>query len=302
MSNSPVLELQALAGDPSSDIVSVLLKAKMIAIKLNLNDLSEWLEYEIDGYPTADGIPKYRVGRAIVKAFNPYHGWFPVDFSNVPTELIESVSEFRITESISSMNKPENNDGMVRITMPPKMVDFVFGSRNIPLEVCWFFSANKLKHIVTTVRNKVLTWSLELEKQGIMGDGLLFTQKEKDAAPMTITNNNTNNFHATVNNAGAIGAGNTGDINQQNSISVGDIASLENELKSHGLDDNDVAELKQLVEQSPKPVSKEEVEKGFGSWIGKMTGKAFTGALKVAGAAAPAVLTNALCHYFGIPV
>ncbi|HGW3643449.1 TPA: abortive phage resistance protein [Klebsiella variicola] len=302
MSNSPVLELQALAGDPSSDIVSVLLKAKMIAIKLNLNDLSEWLECEIDGYPTADGIPKYRVGRAIVKAFNPYHGWFPVDFSNVPTELIESVSEFRITESISSMNKPENNDGMVRITMPPKMVDFVFGSRNIPLEVCWFFSANKLKHIVTTVRNKVLTWSLELEKQGIMGDGLLFTQKEKDAAPMTITNNNTNNFHATVNNAGAIGAGNTGDINQQNSISVGDIASLENELKSHGLDDNDVAELKQLVEQSPKPVSKEEVEKGFGSWIGKMTGKAFTGALKVAGAAAPAVLTNALCHYFGIPV
>ncbi|EPH9919311.1 abortive phage resistance protein [Klebsiella pneumoniae] len=302
MSNSPVLELQALAGDPSSDIVSVLLKAKMIAIKLNLNDLSEWLECEIDGYPTADGIPKYRVGRAIVKAFNPYHGWFPVDFSNVPTELIESVSEFRITESISSMNKPENNDGMVRITMPPKMVDFVFGSRNIPLEVCWFFSANKLKHIVTTVRNKVLTWSLELEKQGIMGDGLLFTQKEKDAAPMTITNNNTNNFHATVNNAGAIGAGNTGDINQQNSISVGDIASLENELKSHGLDDNDVAELKQLVEQSPKPVSKEEVEKGFGSWIGKMTGKAFTGALKVAGAAAPAVLTNAICCYFGIPV
>lgn len=302
MSNSPVLELQALAGDPSSDIVSVLLKAKMIAIKLYLNDLTEWLEYEIDGYPTADDIPKYRVGRGIVKAFNPYHGWFPVDFSNVPTELIESVSEFRITESISSMNKSESKDGMVRITMPPKMVDFVFGSSNIPLEVCWFFSANKLNHIVTTVRNKILTWSLELEKQGIMGDGLLFTQKEKDAAPMTITNNNTNNFHATVNNSGAIGAGNTGDINQQNSISVGDIASLERELKSQGLDDYDVAELKRLVEQSPDPASKEEVEKGFGSWIGKMTGKAFTGAFKVAGAAAPAVLTNALCCYFGIPV
>ncbi|EIX9581362.1 abortive phage resistance protein [Klebsiella pneumoniae] len=305
MSNSPVLELQALAGDPSSDIVSVLLKAKMIAIKLNLNDLSEWLEYEIDGYPSANDIPKYRVGRGIVKAFNPYHGWFPVDFSNVPTEFIESASEFRITESISSMNKAESaesKDGMLRITMPPKMVNLLFGSDNIPPEVCWFFSANKLNHIVTTVRNKILTWSLELEKQGIMGDGLLFTQKEKDAAPMTITNNNTNNFHATVNNAGAIGAGNTGDINQHNSISVGDIASLERELKSHGLDDNDVAELKQLVEQSPKPASKDEVEKGFGSWIGKMTGKAFTGALKIAGAAAPAVLTNAICCYFGIPV
>lgn len=117
-----------------------------------------------------------------------------------------------------------------------------------------------------------------------------------------MTVNNTNIFHAPVNNTGAIGAGNTGNINQQNSISVGDIASLERELKSHGLDDNDVVELKRLIEQLPKLLSKEEVEKGFGAWIGKMTGKAFTGALKVAGAAAPAVLTNAICCYFGIPV
>ncbi len=164
MSNSPVLELQALAGDPSSDIVAVLLKAKMIAVKLNLNDLSEWIEYEIDGYPSADGIPKYRVGRGVVKAFNPYHGWFPVDFSDIPTEFIENISEFRITESISSMNKAESNDGMLRIIMPPKMVYFMFGSSNIPPEVCWFFMANKLNHIVTTVRNKILTWSLELGK------------------------------------------------------------------------------------------------------------------------------------------
>lgn len=117
-----------------------------------------------------------------------------------------------------------------------------------------------------------------------------------------MTVNNTNVFHGAVNNAGTIGAGNAGDIYQQNSITVGDIASLERELKSHGIDDRDVAELKQLVGQSPKPVSKEEVEKGFGAWIGKMTGKAFTGALKIAGAAAPAVLTNALCFYYGIPV
>ncbi|MDI3416137.1 abortive phage resistance protein [Pantoea sp. V106_11] len=302
MSDSPVLELQALAGDPSSDIVAVLLKAKMIAVKLNLNDLSEWIEYEIEGYPAGNNIPPYRKGQGIVKALNPFHGWYAVDFSNVPPEIIEMVTEFKIYESISSISKGESNDGMMRLTMPPKKVNMLFGSDNIPNEVCWFFSKNKLKHIVTIVRNKVLSWSLELERQGIMGDGLLFSQKEKDAAPMTITNNNTNNFHAPVNNAGAIVAGNTGNINQQNSISVGDIASLERELKSHGIDDNDLAELKKLVEQSPKLTSKEDVEKGFGSWIGKITGKAFTGAVKIAGATAPAVLTNAICCYFGIPV
>lgn len=76
-----------------------------------------------------------------------------------------------------------------------------------------------------------------------------------------MTVNNTNIFHGAVNNAGAIGAGNTGDINQQNSISVGNIASLERELKSHGLDDKDVAELKQLVEESLNQPQKKKLKK-----------------------------------------
>ena len=57
MINSPVLELQALARNRESDIIEVLLTAKMIAVKLGLKDLSEWMEYEIDGYPgDADGL------------------------------------------------------------------------------------------------------------------------------------------------------------------------------------------------------------------------------------------------------
>lgn len=117
-----------------------------------------------------------------------------------------------------------------------------------------------------------------------------------------MTVNNINNFNGNVHNAGAIGAGNTGDIHQQNSITSGDFNSLARQLKEQGLDDADVKELEQLVKQTAKPTSKDEVEKGFGSWIGKITGKAFTGGLKIAGAAAPALLTNALCHYFNIPV
>lgn len=44
MINSPVLELQALARNRESDIIEVLLTAKMIAVKLGLKDLSEWME------------------------------------------------------------------------------------------------------------------------------------------------------------------------------------------------------------------------------------------------------------------
>lgn len=41
MKTSPVHELQGLASDVSNDIVGVLIKAKMIAVKLNLPELAE---------------------------------------------------------------------------------------------------------------------------------------------------------------------------------------------------------------------------------------------------------------------
>ncbi|MBS9441261.1 hypothetical protein [Photorhabdus heterorhabditis] len=194
MDNSPVLELQSLASDPSSNIVAVLLKAKMIAIKLGLDDLSEWLEYEIGGYPPEVEVPDYRTGKGVVKALNPLLGWIPVDFGDIPPNVVEDVLTYRLTESISSMQNPHSENGWLRLHMSPHCLTLIFGTDNPPAEACWFFSANKLGHIVTTVRNKVLTWSLELEKKGIFGECLLFTQKEKAAAPMTI--NNTNNFLA----------------------------------------------------------------------------------------------------------
>ncbi|MDC6120450.1 abortive phage resistance protein [Serratia rubidaea] len=303
MSHSPVIELQALASDPNSDIVAVLMKAKMIAIKLDLKDLVDWIELELNGYPNIASAPDYRSGQGILKAFNPVNGWIPVDLGTSDPKFTKNFTTFALTESVSSMTHSKVKDaGTVSLTVPAPLAEMLLSGQRSRYEIRWFFSAGKIQHVITTVRNKILDWSLELEKKGILGEGLIFTREEKEVAPMTINNNNTNNFHAPVHNAGTIGAGNTGEIHQQNSITVGDIASLEHELKSHGLDDNDVAELKQLVEQSPKPASKEEVEKGFGSWIGKMTGKAFTGALKIAGAVAPAVLTNALCFYYGIPV
>lgn len=299
MPNSPVLELQELASSRTNDIVDVLLKAKMIAVKLGLNDLREWLEFEIDGYPNAQNLPEYRIGRGSVKALNPVRGWIPVDFSNIPSDIVDEILEYRITESISSMQGIDTEDNMLRLGMPPSMVEMLFGKGNIPPEVCWFFSANKATHIITTVRNKILDWSLDLESKGILGEGLRFSQKEKEAAPMTV--HNITNIHGNVNNAGVIGSGN-GDITQNNSITAGDFNSLEKQLKEWGVSDEDVRTLHQAVQESPAPTSADNFGSRIGEWIGNTIGKAYTGTLRIAGSAAPVLLTNAICHYYGIPV
>lgn len=300
MINSSVLELQALARNRESDIIEVLLTAKMIAVKLGLKDLSEWMEYEIDGYPGDVDLPEYRSGQGIIRYWNPYQGWQNLQFRNVPASVITTVQTYTLSESISSMQYADSEDGMCRLVIPPRLVELILKGQETPSEICWFFSANKLKHIVTTVRNKILNWSLELESQGILGMGLLFTQNEKDAAPLTV--NNTNIFHGAVTNAGAIGAGNAGSIQQQNAIKAGDFNSLDLELKSHGFNEEDRKALKRIVDALPAPTTKSEVEQRFSGWIGDMTVKALKGGLSIAGGAAPNLLTNALCDYFKIPV
>lgn len=303
MNNSPVLKLQDMAGSNSTDIEDLLSRAKMISAKLGLKDMSDWIDYELNSYPDFASLPDYRIITDIpIRAFNPYHGWIPYQFSSgFDVETYGLLTTVHITNPVSMLVQYSKSEDSLYCDVPQAAMEFLQKCSGTSLRMAWCISPSIITKILSNTRSRILDWSLLLENKGIFGEGLLFSQAEKrEAAAMTV--NNINNFNGNVHNAGAIGAGNAGDIHQQNSITLGDFNSLERELKEQGIDDTDVAELKQLVQQTAKPTSKQEVEIGFGAWIGKMTGKAFTGALKIAGSAAPAVLTNALCGYFGIPV
>ncbi|HCC8073737.1 TPA: abortive phage resistance protein, partial [Klebsiella aerogenes] len=61
MNNSPVLKLQDMASSSVTDIEELLLRAKMISVKLNLQDIAAWLEHELNGYPSNNLLPDYRI-------------------------------------------------------------------------------------------------------------------------------------------------------------------------------------------------------------------------------------------------
>ncbi len=297
---SVVTELQSLAENVDTDILTLLLKAKSLAMSMEDNDFLEWLNSEINGYPTMGSIPDYRVGVGKITAWDvELKRTLDFDFGKATPEQIKIFSTYKIGQSISSIRRLAEETELVQFRMPLELKNILIKDRGNGIELYWDVYNGKIQEILFAVRNRILDWAtLVITKSGTQGVTVL--NNDKVVSVMTV--NNINNFNGNVHNAGAIGAGNTGDIHQQNSITSGDLNSLVRQLKEHGLDDADVTELEQLVKQTGKPTSKGEVEKGFGSWIGKITGKAFTGGLKIAGAAAPAVLTNALCHYFGIPV
>ena len=70
-----VLELQKELLSSNCDIVSVLRKAHLIAVKLKLSDFDQWIQYELNGYTDQSECPEYRKLQGILKYYNQYHGW-----------------------------------------------------------------------------------------------------------------------------------------------------------------------------------------------------------------------------------
>ncbi|HHL1504801.1 TPA: abortive phage resistance protein [Klebsiella pneumoniae] len=298
MKTSPVHELQGLASDVSNDIVGVLIKAKMIAVKLNLPELAEWFDYELDGYPDGVALPDYRIGQGVVRGWYPRHGWINVQYRNIEPAIITMIQEYGLSDSISALRNLREADDNLRLGMPAEKIKMLFPSNSAPSEVCWFINASKLECIVTTVRNKILTWALDLETKGILGEGVVFSAKEKEVAPSTTYN--TNNFYGSVNNLGAIGAGNHGSIYQNNINLINSFESLSLVLKNYGLADENISDLARVISESPLPKNKNEVRECFGDWIGVMTAKALKGGLAIKGANVPNILMNDLYRYFNL--
>lgn len=66
-------------------------------------------------------------------------------------------------------------------------------------EFAFFTSKCEIYQILSNVRNKILEWALVLEDNGIIGEGMAFTDEEKKKAQDTgIVNNYTNNFYSDV--------------------------------------------------------------------------------------------------------
>lgn len=309
MSSSPVLELQNLVSSTDGSITDMLLKAKLIASKLELDGFDDFINKEFLGYKYAlfgDDRKKFpshrRILATIVKRDEYYHH-VDIDIYNCEDPLLaKSLLELRwayVTLSITHLESELSSGGTLYLNIP----DWLLWDTPIPVAdyqyYFWEIEAVKIKEIISAIKFSLLEWTLSLERQGILGEGLLFTQKEIDAAPMTITHN-INNFHAPVNNAGSIGAGNSGDNHQNNSIASGDFDSLKQQFRAFGIQDEDIELFEKIIKESPAPLSNDKLGKGIGDWAGAMIGKAYAGELKISGVSAPASLIGSICRYYGI--
>lgn len=220
---SIVLELQSDALDRNVSITDLLRKALVVSRKLRQKDFQEWIESELNGYEGDLQIPDYREIVGQVKGWNRYHGWQQVIF-NKP-EIMDIISRHRSGQSIAEIEdliERHDSSSTLHRPFPPGQQQVLRDAVNFYTEFSLFIDRSALSRVVDSVRNAVLSWALTLEEDGILGEGLSFSNSEKEAAAQS--SYNINNFFGEVKDTQVQQA--TGTSNQQYTNKNVDVEAL----------------------------------------------------------------------------
>lgn len=192
MAKSIVLELQELASDGDHSINELLRKTLMVATKLEVVEFRQWVLAELNGYTgdARDKLPAYRFIRGELNLYHPTLG--PVAFRALPQKLYEALVVINVTESVSSLEH-------LLATEEKESVFYDFGPdqekllRSLPVESLKRYRAtrsvgkNRVIALLEAVRTTILEWTLTLEKNGFMGEGLSFSRERNKQSCTTST-------------------------------------------------------------------------------------------------------------------
>jgi hypothetical protein len=200
---SLVLELQRDALTTTVSVSDLLRKALLIATKLDIPEFKTWIDDEMNGYRDQSNskIPLYRTCIGTVIGEDQWRRRSPVMFSD--SELAKLSETVVIVDAVveieTIIQRTGKDDGHnLSVGFAPEQekllrdlfrVDTVRFTRTVRVE--------DLKRVLDAVRNEILRWSMKQEKDGILGEGMTFSQDERRKASAV---HYTTHFHGSVGN------------------------------------------------------------------------------------------------------
>jgi hypothetical protein len=187
--DSLVIELQQAALSREKSISELLRMAYVVAMKLESEDFSTWIEHELNGYPgtaTRD-LPAFRRIAGQVKGRDSPDGqWRPILFNN--RAVAEALSMRPLNnaapelEALTGQIGRRQEDGYMAVRYPPLQEEKIRTAVKADLEIQLHFTRSVIVRILDAIRTNVLKWTLELERAGIRGADMQFSEAEREAA------------------------------------------------------------------------------------------------------------------------
>lgn len=176
-----VPELVNMASNPDVSTSDLLRRSLVVARRLGVTELSAWINSELTGY-TSGEVPEYRRLRGQLVAMHPYRGNVPFF---LPHEMANVLSDYDVRQSIPELIHLQGSDTGIFSHFPADveqtLMQVIRKSSGVAMRPGLTFSAVQIEGIVETVRSRILDWALDLEGQGIIGEGMSFTSQEKQA-------------------------------------------------------------------------------------------------------------------------
>lgn len=175
-----VPELVNMASDPAISTADLLRRALVVARRLAVPELVDWINAELNGYGAVE-VPDYRRVQGDLVAENPIHG--PVPF--LAPQFGHLLTDFSNRQSIPELIHLRNSNRPIGTHFPPDvertLMHMMRESMGVAMRPALMFSAVQVEGIIETVRSRILDWALDLEGRGIIGEGMSFTPQEKQA-------------------------------------------------------------------------------------------------------------------------
>lgn len=195
---SIVEELQRDALNKNISVTELLQKCLLVASKLGIDDFASWARLELDGYKIRK-VPEYRVIHGDPKVFNPYHGYQPIFFEDAKDA--EFISKMNFNQPIGEIDHLLANrvgHGDLAVSYFPDVEKRLLELMELPMKPSLHISASHIHGILDAVRKIILEWSIKLESDGIIGEGMSFSREEK-AKAHSVTYNVKNYFQGNIN-------------------------------------------------------------------------------------------------------
>lgn len=174
-----VPELVNAAIDTSVSPAELLRRALVVARRLNVPELVEWISSELNGYYSGD-VPDYRRAQGQLMAENPIHG--PIPFF-APPEMAELLSDFEVRQSVPELIQVSQSTTGIYSHFPANvehtLMRMMREANGVAMRPALKFSTVQVQGIVEKVRSRILEWALDLEVRGVLGEGMTFSQEEK---------------------------------------------------------------------------------------------------------------------------
>lgn len=293
--------------DVKQPLNSALLKTKVLASRLQNEELLKWIRNESEGYKHNNDVPEYRVFSAIFEGDyikgNILYSNYAIPTQGLDDDLLDYLHKWYVQQSISVLEDMTTRgdtfaqpfEAVVIAAVGRNWQSYSPFNRGIQLQSCRKkITISAVNEVLTTVRNQLLNFILEIDEQ--FGSTAQIEDLRKHPEQIT---NIMNKTIIKTGDGSIVSTGDNATINATITVSKGNQEELVKYLQGIGLSQTDTDELIQIIDtDNPDPV-----QQRFGSnvngWLGRMYSKALSGTWEIAAGAAGSLLATGIQNYYG---